>query len=499
MGYSIKKLVGGTFCVILIIVSASGFSQGVGDQLPVAEKEDAGFDFDSGDASVEVVVPNVVSGVYDAVGSGNATFVLRITTFVTNAWFDSTAPYHDTAVGIYSSLGRRPASEVKTNRNMNIAIVHASYHVLMSLLPEQEPRWRNMMLDVGLNPDSTSVDMTSPEGIGNLSGKAIIATRINDGMNQLGDAGGKKYNRIPYSDYTNYRPQNTAYELRRPSRWQPRLHEKTRGTFAIQKFVTPHFKNVTPYSVKSSSIFRSPPPLESKVWNYAAYENQARVVLEHSASLNDERKMKAELFSDRFRSFGYSAIHITGQENQSFFDWIHYDFMLNVAAFDTAIAIWQEKYRHDSVRPFSAISFIYGDSYVSAWGGVGEGTVSDLRGKDWNSYIEVPDHPAYPSSIASLCSAHAAISRMFFESDKLTWNVFHAKGSSEVEPGITPSNDISSTFETWTDWETDCGESRLWGGVQFPASISAGQSIGKEIAKHSFDFILSHMLGKPEQ
>ena len=178
-----------TVLLILFTANLYGYTDNNSQTLDI-EPNTTAFDFDHGDASIEVVVPNVVPAVYESVSSstGNATLVLRITTFVTNAWFDATAPYHDTAVGVYSSLGRRPATESQTHRNMNIALIHASYHVLLGLIPEQEQRWRKMLLDVGLDPDNASEDITTPEGIGNLAGKAIIRARINHGMNQLCDA-----------------------------------------------------------------------------------------------------------------------------------------------------------------------------------------------------------------------------------------------------------------------------------------------------------------------
>lgn len=37
------------------------------------------------------------------------------------------------------------------------------------------------------------------------------------------------------------------------------------------------------------------------------------------------------------------------------------DFLANLAAYDAGIVIWQEKARWNAVRPFSAISHIYGD------------------------------------------------------------------------------------------------------------------------------------------
>ena len=164
---------------------------------------------------------------------------LRITTIITNAWFDGIAPYHSTAVGVYSRLGRRPPAESATNRNKNIALMYASYRVMNSLLPQHAADWRNMMASVGLDPDDAHTSGTDAIGIGNAAGNAVAAAREHDGMNQLGDEGRRLFNRRPYSDYLGYAPVNTAYELHDPSRWQPNIVTRGNGLFQVQQFVTP--------------------------------------------------------------------------------------------------------------------------------------------------------------------------------------------------------------------------------------------------------------------
>ena len=115
----------------------------------------ASFDFDHGNAAIEVVIPAAIPAILGTVSAGanDASLVLRITTIITNAWFDAIAPYHSTAVGVYSRLGRRPAEESATNRNKNIALIYASYRVMNSLLPQHAADWRSMMASVGLDPD----------------------------------------------------------------------------------------------------------------------------------------------------------------------------------------------------------------------------------------------------------------------------------------------------------------------------------------------------------
>ena len=74
-----------------------------------------------------------------------------------------------------------------------------------SLLPKRNAEWRAMLVSVGLDPDDNEENQLTPIGIGNLAGKAVVAYREHDGMNQLGDEGGVRYNRSPYADYNRLR------------------------------------------------------------------------------------------------------------------------------------------------------------------------------------------------------------------------------------------------------------------------------------------------------
>jgi len=60
------------------------------------------------------------------------------------------------------------------------------------------------------------------------------------------------------------------------------------------------------------------------------------------------------------------------------------------------IVSWNEKTKWNSVRPFSAIRYLYGEQPVKAWGGPGKGTVTDLPASRWKEYLNLPDHPEYP-------------------------------------------------------------------------------------------------------
>lgn len=157
--------------------------------------------------------------------------------------------------------------------------------------------------------------------------------------------------------------------------------------------------------------------------------------------------------------------------------------------------MWNAKYEYDAVRPVTAIGFLYGDDPVTAWGGPGTGTVDDLPANEWRSYLGTADHPEYPSASTALCAAHAHSARRYLGSDQLGWSVSRAEGSSRIEPGVTPADDLTLRWDTWTDFARECGISRLWGGVHFRAAITHGAPVGHRVANHAYRFARRHIEG----
>jgi hypothetical protein len=460
------------------------------------------FNFDTGNAFLEVILPHALSTLSspEAPAPSDASLALRLTTFMDGAMFDAIAPFHPTAVGVRSMLGRRPLIE-RTQRNKNIAIVYGDYRVLKSLLPGSNAVWRDMLTSVGLDPDDNQQNTVTPIGIGNSAGNAWVNAGLHDGFNQLGDEGGRKYNLQRYADYTGYQPVNTAYQLNDPSRWQPLVITSANGIFRVQQFVTPQEALLTPFSYPRSmlSALQVPAPNKSDPRvDPAGYRAQANDVLAVSAGLNDERKAKAELFNDKFRALGGSQFFISAARGHSLDQFIQLAFLTNVASYDTLIPIFSEKRRYDAVRPTSAIRFLYGDQQITAWGGPGKGTVSDITGKEWRSYVPTADHPEYPSVSTAVCGAHAQAMRRFVGDDQLGWSVPVAMGSSVIEPGVTPASDIVLNFATWTQFELDCGQARLWGGVHFQSAIDVARPIGHTVGDLAYTFVKAHIDGEEQ-
>lgn len=462
------------------------------------------YDLDTGNAVQDLIIGGP-GALPTALAPMDASVVIRITHLGQNAWFDAIAPYHPTAVGIYSDLGRRPPGERATNRHRNIALLYATARVLRHALPQLTQVWRDLLLSAGLDPDDDSEDRTSPVGIGNLAGQAVIAHRQRDGMNQLGDAGGRRYHPRPYADYLGYAPVNTAYDLHDPGRWQPALTPHRRrlgagppsdyGAWTVQQFITPQWRVTRPYSYDDPAEFRVPPPRASDPDNRRAYRRQAEEVLEAQAALTGEQKMAAELFDNKFLSLGMGVSDAAVHHGLDLDGWVHLFMTASTATFDTGIAVWNDKHRYDAVRPFSAIRHLYGGSEITAWGGPGLGTVDDLPGAEWRSYLNVGDHPEYPSGSAAFCAAQAQAARRFLDSDEMGYSHRYARGASLVEPGLTPATDLEMSFATWTEFAETCALSRLWGGVHFRTAIEVVEETGRRIGDRAYAYVRRHIDG----
>jgi hypothetical protein len=469
--------------------------------LPATAARAQGFDFDTGNAPAEVLIPAAIPILLNDVSAGanDATLILRITSEITTAWFDAIAPYHPTAVGVYSRLGRRPASESATNRNKNIAIFYATYRVISSLLPNEAANFGGLLQAFGLDPNDNSTDTTTAIGIGNAAGNAVVAFREHDGMNQLGDENGRIYNRLRYMDSTGYKPVNTAYDIIDPTKWQPYLLTAGNGLFRVQQYVTPQLATTKPYVIRDLTTFTTPEPTASLLNRgangRALYKQQVDDALATSASLDNYKKAQAEFFDNKFRSIGFVAFFIAQTHNFTLDQFVQYDHMLNIAAFDGAIVSWREKTRWNAVRPFTAIKYQYGSGPVTAWGGPGKGTVTDLPADQYRTYLTTPDHPEYPSGSTCFCAAEAQASRRLLNTDQLGWPVLVPQGQSRVEPGITPTQDTTLFFETWTDFENQCGQGRVLGGVHFQPAVAASLAMCRPIGDLAYDFVQAHLNG----
>ncbi|MBL1087406.1 hypothetical protein JK359_36575 [Streptomyces actinomycinicus] len=462
------------------------------------------FDFDNGNFYRDLIAAaGDSSGQQQAIGPQDVSLIVWVQAVMWAARFDALAPYHPTAVGVHSRIDRRPAEERATNRNKNIAALYASSYVANAVYPEREHVMRKMMTMLGLDPDDTAEDPTTPAGIGTIAGKAAVDAHTRDGMNFLGDEG-RTYNGRPFEDYTGYRPVNTAYELTDPSRWQPALRPHRRrtgggpgdkGAFLVQQFVTPQLRLTKPFTYEDPARFELARPEHSDHTDPLAYQRSVDEVLSASAGLTDEQKVTTEFFDNTYLSVLQST-KAAGLAHELDLDgWVQLLFTSSVAQLDALIAAWHHKHAYDAVRPFSAISHVYGSKQVTAWGGPGNGTVQDLPADQWTGYLPPGDTPEYPCGTTTLCAAEGQAARRFLGDDVLDWTHTVPAGSTLTEPGHTPEKDVELHYATWTDFAEECARSRVWAGVHFRTTTERSLHFGTQFGDRAYDFVQRHVNG----
>ncbi len=398
---------------------------------------------------------------------------------VQTAVYDAWAPYDEIAVG--TRLGgslRRPASE-RTRENKEIAISYAAYRALLDLYPSESANLRQAMLDRGLNPDDSSTDTATPQGIGNTVAAALLAYRHADGSNQLGDL-----HPGSYSDYTGYKPVNTADLVVDPSQWQ----QLRFANGASPEYITPHWGNVIPFSLASGSQLRpSGPPL----FGSAEHLRQVADLVELTSSLTDEQKAIAEYWADGPRTvqppghWNLFAEFVSDRDGNSLDDDVKLYFALGNAVFEASIVCWDAKRAYNSSRPITAIRSIYAGqqllSFVSP--ALGFGLVD---GSEWLPYQSpnfiTPPFPEYTSGHSTFSAAAAEVLRRFTGSDRFGYSVEIPAGSLAFEPN-SPAAAVKLRWSTFSEAADQAGLSRRLGGIHFESGDLDGRAIGRQVGE----------------
>src|SRR5262245_3336785 len=397
--------------------------------------------------------------------------------------FDAWAAYDPVAVG--TRLGgtlRRPTTE-HIQANKQEALSFAAYRALLDLFPTQKALFDGVMNSLGYNPAKTTTDTTTPAGVGNVAAAAVLDFRHADRSNQLGDL-----NPGAYSDFTNYRAVNFPDLVIDPNRWQP-LRLPNGQT---QRFLAPHWGIVIPFALQTGLDVRpdkAPAFIERRFFGWP-YRQQAFQLLNISANLGDLEKTIAEYWSDGPRtetppghwlSFGQL---VSRRDNHSLDDDVKMFFALANGEFDASVAVWATKRFYDSVRPITAIRVLFQGQRVRAWGGPGRGTTF-IFGEDWQPYQDLnfvtPPFPEYVSGHSGFSAAGAEILKSFTGSDNFGASVKLAPGSSLIEPGITPSTEITLSWATFSQAAAEAGMSRLFGGIHFMDGNLQGQKVGRRV------------------
>jgi hypothetical protein len=421
-----------------------------------------------------------------------APVVARALAIVHTCMYDAWAAYDERAVGTQlAGALRRPDSE-RTLANKEQAISYAAYRALVDVLPvDTNSVYIPLMKQLGYDPSDNSTDIETPTGIGNVACAAVLEYRHHDKSNQLGDMA-----QGPYSDWTGYRPANSPSPVPSrtapsdPNHWQPLTFVNSTGDLMTQRFVGAQWPEVTPFALTGGEEYRwLMRQFGPATYGSREYQEQAEELVAISAGLTDRQKMISEYWNDGPNSeqppghWALFAQWISERDHHTLDDDVKMFFALSNAIFDAGIAAWDTKRAFDSVRPVTAIPFLFRGKTIRAWGGPGKGTV-EMDGSQWIPYQQAtfptPPFPDYVSGHSTYSAAGATILKLFSGGDRFGYSV--TLGSSKIEPGITPAHPVTLQWETFTSAADEAGMSRRYGGIHFRAADLAGRLLGRVVA-----------------
>lgn len=408
--------------------------------------------------------------------------------------FDAWSRFDEKATPVMVNVERRPLQE-HTLSNKEIAISYAALRTMNEYYYTDSLIWKDYMREMGFDPDDYSLDPTTPQGIGNLAAKAVIEGRRHDGSNQYGDRPGS--NGKPYFDYINYQPVNSPDTNVDPNRWQPKYFADEYGGRYAPECLTPYWDLVEPLTLDSASQFRpGPPPMVGS----KQLEDEVQEVIVLQASLTDEEKALVEFMRDGPQSVQQAGHWLNFAQDVSIRDQhtleqdVKMYFLNQITAMDAFIASWDSKMYYDFARPYALVHEYFEEQKIKAWGGPGKGMI-EIPGKDWKPYSPetflCPPFPSYVSGHSCVSGACGEALKLFKGSDNFGSSVTLVAGA------LTEPEHLGDTvvleFPTFTVAANMAGKSRVLGGYHIEADNVAGLELGRQVARHAYEFYLDHI------
>jgi hypothetical protein len=417
-------------------------------------------------------------------------------TFV--AIFDAWSRYDQKAIPVYlNDIKRRPNRE-QNLKNKEIAISYAAYGALCEYYYSDKELFSSFLRELGLDPNNTSLDPKTPEGIGNLAAKAVIMARKGDGSNQYAEEDGS--NGASYFDYTKYVPVNPIDKMNDINRWQPKYFSDGNGGKFAPACLTPFWNKVKPIGLQSANQFRSiPPPL----FGSAKLKEEVDEVITLQANLTDENKALVEFMRDGPKSVQQAghwlkfAQDISRRDNHTLDQDVKMYFLNQLTAMDCFIACWDTKMFYDSSRPNALVHYYYNNQKINAWGGPGKGTVA-MQGEDWSPFSPdtflCPPFPSYVSGHSTISAGCAEALKLWTGSEEFGQSVELVAGSM-TEPNHLGKK-VTLMFPTFTETANMAGMSRVMGGYHIQSDNIQGLKLGRDVAHEEWKFYNFHIGNK---
>lgn len=151
-------------------------------------------------------------------------------------------------------------------------------------------------------------------------------------------------------------------------------------------------------------------------------------------------------------------------ENLSVIDTAQLYAKMTAAAYDASIACWKVKYTTLNWRPITAIR---------------QGDSQHAPDPTWTPLLGTPPHPEYPSGHQCTAGAMYAVLKNYLGTDRVNFTI-----GSEGAPSLG-----NRTYTNLTTAVNEVGDSRVYGGVHFPAAGRDGTTLGEQVGNWVYKYL----------
>lgn len=366
------------------------------------------------------------------------------------------------------------------------AMAQAAHDTLVSLYPSQKSTFDQALIDDLLRIGNTQ-QKDSGVALGKKIAAAILASRVGDGAEKP-----ELHLGVDYSTSN------------LPGHW--RQDPISQLPIALGA----HWGGCKPFVIKSTTQFMAPPPPALTSAAYATAYSEAKNFGGDGITTRTQRTPE-QTFIGTFwaydgtpslcappRLYNQITVHIADQMKLKPVELARLLALMNVAAADTAMTVWESKFRYDFWRPITAIrESDPGTGPTGAGDGnsatVGDPTFTPLGAPASNLVGPnfTPPFPSYPSGHGGFGGAVFGTLRRFFGTDNIgfTFVSDEFNGRTKDDQGnVRPY--MPRSFSTLSQAEEENGQSRIYLGIHWrfdkTAAIVQGERVADYVFKHAF-------------
>ena len=226
--------------------------------------------------------------------------------------------------------------------------------------------------------------------------------------------------------------------------------------------VSAEWPKVRPWFMTSGSQFRPGPPPSLASADWARDYNEIKSVGARQSTTRSAQQTEVARFwtvvgapswNPVVRSLALSG-HLSLVDNARLFA------LVNMAASDAFVAVFDAKYAHHFWRPVTAIR--NGDL---------NGNDATTLDAEWVPLVDTPMHPEYPCAHCITAGAIGEVLEAQF-------------GKGEVPPITMTSPTAPGVTHRWTrisDYVQEVDNARVWGGIHYRNSTEVGEAMGRKI------------------